>query len=248
MNGQLEIFESSTLLQHGAVERIVSCLANEILAHGRASFVLSGGTTPRSVYELLGSPEYRGRLDWKKVHLFWGDERCVGPSMPESNFRMAKESLFQNISIPPQNIHRMRGELKPQEAAHESEIEIRRFFGLKEGEFPQFTLILLGIGEDGHTASLFPGTAVLGETHRIVSDVEVKAISASRLTLTFPAINNAATIIFLVSGRTKAGILGEVLAKGETRYPAQQVDPISGQLFWLVDRDAASRIPKAQTT
>lgn len=248
MRGQLEIFDSMPALQHGAAKKIITCLSGEIVAHGMASFALSGGTTPRSVYELLGSPEYRGRVDWKKVHLFWGDERCVGPTMPESNFRMANESLVRNIAIPPQNVHRIRGEIKPQEAARESEAGIRRFFGLKEGEFPRFTLVLLGLGEDGHTASLFPGTEVLQETRRIVSAVEVKAIAASRITLTFPAINNAATVIFLVSGRTKSTILREALAEGEMRYPAQQINPTSGRLFWLVDRDAASRIPKAEAT
>ncbi len=248
MKAQLEIFDSLTALQHGAAEKITTCLGKDINAHGFATFSLSGGATPRGVYELLGAPQYRGRLDWKKVHLFWGDERCVGPTMPESNFRMVNESLIRNITIPPQNVHRIRGEIKPQEAALESEREIRRFFGLKDGEFPRFTLVLLGLGEDGHTASLFPGTTVLDEGRRIVSDVRVEAIAASRVTLTLPTINNAATVIFLVSGRTKARILADVLGEGKVRYPAQQVYPASGQIFWLVDKDAALHIPKAEAT
>ena len=248
MKGHLEIFGSETALLQGAAEKIVTSLREEILSHGTASFALSGGTTPRGVYKLLGSEQYRDRIEWKKVHLFWGDERCVGPAMPESNFRMAKESLIRSISIPPQNVHRMHGEAKPGDAACEYEMEVRRFFGLKEGEFPRFSLVLLGLGEDGHTASLFPDTAVLNEKHRIVSDVHVEALAAFRLTLTIPAINNAATVIFLVSGRTKAAILTQVLEGTEARYPAQWIDPTAGRLFWLVDSEAASHLAKAETT
>jgi 6-phosphogluconolactonase len=268
MKGHLETFATLAALQQGAAEKIVACLRDAILAHGSSSFVLSGGATPRGVYELLGSEKYRDRIEWRKVHLFWGDERCVGPTMPESNFRMANASLIRNISIPPQNVHRIRGELKPQEAARACETEIRRFFGLKEGEFPRFTLALLGLGEDGHTASLFPGTGVLNEKQRIVSEVHVEALAASRVTLTIPAINNAATVMFLVSGRTKAAILRGVLedaepvpANGgdeasvrtggaerkEPRFPAQFINPTSGQLLWLVDNEAASQLPKAET-
>lgn len=248
MKGHLHIFESLADLQHAAAEKIVTCLAEDILLRGAAPIALSGGTTPRGVYEVLGSDTYRGRVEWKKVHLFWGDERCVGPAMPESNFRMANESLLRNIPIPPQNVHRIRGEIKPQDAARESETDIRRFFGLKEGEFPRFTLVLLGLGEDGHTASLFPGTEVLEEKKRIVADVHVQAIAATRITLTLPAINHADTVIFLVSGRTKAGILREVLGEGEARYPAQRIDPASGRLFWLVDKEAASHIAGTERT
>ncbi|RPH37402.1 6-phosphogluconolactonase [bacterium] len=247
MNGRLTIFPSLKELLYGAAEKIVTCLEEELLARGAASLALSGGATPRGVYELLGSEQYRNRIDWRRVHLFWGDERCVGPTMPESNFRMANESLLRNISIPSQNIHRIRGELKPQEAARETEMDIRRFFGLKNGEFPRFTLVLLGLGEDGHTASLFPGTSVLKEKQRIVSEVHVESLAAFRVTLTVPAINNAATVVVLVSGRTKAGILQGVLEGTEVRYPAQQINPASGQLFWLVDKDAAPHLPKAAT-
>jgi 6-phosphogluconolactonase len=248
MKGHLQIFESGASLLRGAAENIVTNMQGEIAARGSASVALSGGATPRGVYELLGSEPYRNRIDWEKVQVFWGDERCVGPTMAESNFRMARESLLRNIPLPDQNVHRIRGESKPAEAAREYEIEIRRFFGLKEGAFPRFTLFLLGLGEDGHTASLFPGTPVLDEKRRIVSDVYVESLAASRVTLTFPAINNAATVMFLVSGRTKAGILKEVLEGMEARYPAQQISPISGRLFWLVDSDAASHLSKVEAT
>jgi len=247
MNGQLTLVDSVEALRYAAAEKIVTELTGGIRDQGTASCALSGGATPRAVYELLGSAQYAGRIDWKKVHLFWGDERCVGPTMPESNFRMVNESLLRHIALPPQNVHRIRGELKPQDAARECEKDIRRFFGLKEGEFPRFTIVLLGMGEDGHTASLFPGTRVLGEKQRIASDVYVEALAASRVTLTVPALNNAATVVFLVSGRTKAEILKNVLDDSEARYPAQLINPASGRLFWLVDRDAASHLPTAET-
>lgn len=248
MKGQLEVFDSPTALERGAADKIVTVLGEEILLRGTASIALCGGTTPRGVYRLLGLPRYSGRLDWKKVHFFWGDERCVGPTSPESNFRTASELLFRHLGLPPQNIHRVRGEIKPQEAARESESDIRRFFGLREGEFPRFSLVLLGMGNDGHTASIFPGSPALGERQRIVCDVRVQAVPASRITLTIPAINNAAAVMFLVSGSSKASILKEVLQEGQPRYPAQHINPASGRLFWLVDKDAASRIPKAETT
>jgi 6-phosphogluconolactonase len=246
MKGHLEIFDSTTALQRGAADKIVSCLGEEILFRGMASFVLCGGSTPRGVYELLGSSQYSGRLDWKKVHFFWGDERCVGPTSPESNFRTVSELLIRYIGLPRQNVHRVRGEIRPPEAAREIEMDIRRFFGLKEGEFPRFSLVLLGLGDDGHTASLFPGSPALGERERIVSDVHVKATPPFRITLTVPSINNAATVMFLVSGRSKAAILKEVLKEGESRYPAQHVNPASGRLYWFADRDAASQIPQAE--
>ena len=249
MKGQLEIFDSLMALERGAADKITACLGEEIIFRGIASIALCGGTTPLGVYKLLGSPHYSGRLDWKKVHFFWGDERCVGPTMPESNFRTASELLFRHIGLPPQNVHRVRGEIKPEEAARESEMNIRLFFGLKEGEFPRLSLVLLGLGNDGHTASIFPGSPVLGERQRIVSSVHVHAVPPSRITLTIPAINSAATVFFLLSGRSKAAILKDVIEEGEQpRYPAQHINPASGRLFWLVDKDAASQLPKAETS
>jgi len=244
MKGHLEIFVSTPALFHAAAEKIVDCLQRQIQANGAASLALSGGTTPRGVYELLGSEAYRNRIGWEKVHLFWGDERCVGPTMPESNYRMANEALIRQIAIPSANVHRIRGEAQPAAAARDYETEIRRFFGLKEGDFPRFTLVLLGLGEDGHTASLFPGTSVLHEQRKIVSEVDVASIAASRITLSLPAINNSSTVLLLVAGRSKAGILREVFDGTEERFPAQRIDPTSGQLFWLVDRDAASQLEK----
>jgi 6-phosphogluconolactonase len=243
MKGHLEILPSTSTLLHAVADTIVACLQQQIRSGGAATIALSGGTTPRGVYELLGSKEYRDRVEWKNVHLFWGDERCVGPAMPESNYRMANEALVRNIGIPSANVHRIHGEAQPAVAARDYETDIRRWFGLKEGEVPRFTLVLLGLGEDGHTASLFPGTRVLHENHRIVSEVFVESLNRFRVTLTFPAINNASTVLVLVSGRSKAEILKEVYTAVDERFPAQRIDPTSGRLLWLVDSEAASQLP-----
>jgi len=247
MKGQVEIFPTPAAFREAAAEKIVTVLQEQIVNHKVASVALAGGTTPRGIYELLGSKKYRDRITWRYVHLFWGDERCVAPTMPESNFRMVKESLLGKISIPSRNIHRIQGELNPEEAARVQERDIRRSFSLKEGEFPRFTLVLLGLGEDGHTASLFPGTEVLGERERIVSGVYVQSLAGFRVTLTVPAINHAGTVLFLVSGKSKAGMFREVLEGTELRYPAQYINPAPGQLFWFADADAASLIGKAHT-
>jgi 6-phosphogluconolactonase len=248
MKGHLEIFQSSTALLYGAAEKILTCLREELLVHGTASLVLSGGTTPRGVYELIGSEKYRDRVDWKRIHLFWGDERCVPPTMPESNYRMAHRAFIKNIPIPSHHVHRIHGELRPQEAARAYEMDIRNFFSLKKGELPRWTLVLLGLGEDGHTGSLFPDTGVLDEKERLVSEVYVDSLASYRVTMTLPAINNAATVLFLVSGRTKAVILREVLEDGGADYPARRISPVSGRLFWFADYEAASQYEEGGTS
>jgi 6-phosphogluconolactonase len=223
-------------------EKVVVCVEEAITAHGVASIALSGGSTPRSVYELLGTDEFRARIDWTRVHLFWGDERCVAPFLPESNFRMVNESLIRRISIPDENIHRILGERPPREAALAYEQEIRSLFDLQEGQWPAFSLVLLGLGEDGHTASLFPSTAVLQEEVRLIAEVHVEKLSTDRITMTLPLINNATTVICMVSGRSKATILRQVLEGDVVRYPAQMVNPLSGKLFWMADHEAASQL------
>ncbi|MBM2841757.1 MAG: pgl, partial [Bacteroidetes bacterium] len=176
------------------------------------------------------------------VHLFWGDERCVPPDDPESNYRMVHEALLRHIGIPPENVHRIKGELDPALTAREYEEEIRRAFGVNENAIPRFDLILLGLGEDGHTASLFPGTSALQEKQRIVTEVYVEKLESHRITITLSVINNAFHVFFLVSGKSKAQILGAVLNESPVSYPAQLVRPVAGELQWLVDQDAASQL------
>ncbi|GBC81565.1 6-phosphogluconolactonase [bacterium HR10] len=220
-------------------------LAEEFIArNGRFCVALSGGSTPRGLYARLASPPFRERVIWSKVHLFWGDERCVPPDHPESNYGMVERELLTKVPIPPANVHRMPGEKDPEEAAVEYAHTLRTFFGLAACELPAFDLVLLGLGEDGHTASLFPGTDVLHERTEMVRAVSVEKLGVSRLTLTAAVFNHAANVIFLVSGERKAAVLREVLLGEEQpdRLPAQLIAPTRGQLLWIVDRDAAREI------
>jgi len=181
------------------------------------------------------------------VHLFWGDERCVPPDHPESNYRMVREALLRKIEFPPQNIHRMAGEKDPDTAAAEYEQELRNFFQTT-APAPAFDLVLLGLGEDGHTASLFPGSTTLKETTRWVATAYVERLHAHRLSLTLPVINAAAQVSFLVAGEGKSPIVKALLGKDSNpaRYPAGQVRPVTGELTWFLTQDAAAEIAVSQ--
>lgn len=196
---------------------------------------LAGGSTPEATYRLLAR-DYADRIDWSRVHVFFGDERTVPPEYEDSNYRMAREALLDHVPVG--GVHRMRGELPPAEAARAYEEELREFFG--PGEVPGFDLILLGIGEDGHTASLFPNTPALDVTDRWVVENPVEKLDTVRLTLTAPAINAARAVVFLVAGEGKAGALREILEGGADPrdYPAKLVQPAGGAT-WMVDRAAA---------
>lgn len=242
MTGHLEQFVNSSELQRAAAGAIVRFLSEAIAARGVATLVLSGGSTPKAVFEMLGSEPLRFQLEWSKVHLFWGDERCVPPTDAESNFRMTDEALLRNISVPAQNVHRIRAERPPQEAAALYAEEITRFFKLEANISPKFDVTLLGLGEDGHTASLFPGTTVLTETQKLVSEVFVPKLDAYRISLTYPTINNSRTILFLISGASKAEILHEVLEGEQHQYPSQFIEPTDGTLYWFVDAAASAHL------
>ncbi len=242
MNGRLEIQPTSADLVRKATECIASLLLESVKSRKLAMIALSGGTTPRSVYMLLGSEPMCSMIPWANVHLFWGDERCVPPDNAESNFRMVKEALLDKIAIPSTNIHRTKAEQNPAIAAQEYEEEIKQTFQLKGDALPRFDVILLGLGEDGHTASLFPGTTALQEQHKLVTEVYVEKLKAYRISMTLPLINNARHLLFLVSGKGKAGMLAEVLQSNDVKYPAQLVKPVSGDIRWLVDRNAASHL------
>jgi 6-phosphogluconolactonase len=207
---------------------------------------LSGGSTPKGLYTLLAAPEYREQIPWSRVHLFWGDERCVPPDHPESNYRMVQESLLTRINIPQGNVHRMAGEKDPEIAAAHYEQELSNFFQLSEGVLPCFDLILLGMGEDGHTASLFPGSEAVRDMKHVVATVYVEKPGHHRLTLTLPVLNSGGQIVFLVSGRSKAPILREILGANSvsSTLPAAQVQPVNGQLTWLVTQDAAAELQR----
>lgn len=221
---------------------VVQLASDAISARGRFTWALAGGSTPRELYELLASPEFRSTIDWSKVEIFWGDERCVPPISPESNFKMAHEALLGRVPVPESQVHRMAGELEPQLAAEQYDAVLRRTF--PAAQFPDvppvFDLILLGMGDDGHTASLFPGSAALEEMAHWASPA--KKGDQWRLTLTFPVLNAAREVAFLVTGAPKQAILRNVveIKGGVASWPAARVQPKPGSLTWFVDRDAAA--------
>jgi 6-phosphogluconolactonase len=227
------------VLNQAAAQEFKNAAESAIAAHGRFSVALSGGNTPRSVYSLLAQ-EYKTSLPWSKVHIFFGDERSVPPDHPDSNFRMANEALLSHVAIPGENVHRILAELDPEPAAQEYENQLREFFHLANDAWPRFDLIMLGLGEDGHTASLFPGSSALAETSRLVVPTWVDEKKTFRITLAYPVLNHAAEVEFLVSGAGKAQILRDILnVSAAPTYPAQKVKPENGRLLWLVDQDAA---------
>ena len=232
--------DAASLAWLGA-ERFVVAAAEAVGRAGRFAVALSGGSTPKTLYQLLATDVFRARVDWPHVHFFWGDERCVPPEHPDSNFRMTREALLDHIPVPPHNIHRMAGELEPQTAAAAYETELRNFFS---SELPCFDLLLLGLGEDGHTASLFPGSSALEEKQRPVTAVHVEKLHSHRLTLTLPALNAATYALFLVAGESKQDIVKEVLTSPDaaSRYPAARIEPPNG-LIWLISEDAAAGLP-----
>ncbi len=236
------IAKDSDELNKVAAERFISIAQNVLRKKDKFTVALAGGSTPKSLYNLLASEKFRSQIDWKKVVFFFGDERNVLPDSDESNFRMANENLLKPLQISPENIFRWQTELKDAEKIAENyEETVISFFDLAENELPQFDLILLGMGEDGHTASLFPFSKALHETKRIAVVNFVKKLNTNRLTFTFPAINNTSNAIFLISGAAKAIVLKEVL-EGESqpeKFPSQNVNLNNGNSFWLIDRQAA---------
>ncbi|HEX8709992.1 MAG TPA: 6-phosphogluconolactonase [Pyrinomonadaceae bacterium] len=236
------IFDDAAEVARAVAERFVAVAQAASASSGRFSVALAGGTTPKRVYELLASEELRSRVDWQKAHIFFGDERCVPPDHAESNYRMASEALLSHLDTPAQNIHRMRGEGDALANARLYEDEMRAYFD--GAAWPRLDLVLLGLGEDGHTASLFPATAALGEQQSWVAANWVEQLKAFRLTLTVPAINHAAHIVFMVVGAGKAERLAAVLQEEpeERRLPSQLIRPLDGSLEWYVDRAASARL------
>lgn len=243
MIGQLLIFDSASEVARAAADRFVELARAAINKRGRFSVALAGGSTPKRAYELLANTEYKDKLDWSKVHIFFGDERCVPPDDAESNYRMANEALLSRVAIPPQNIHRMQGMGDAVANAYLYEEELRTYFNNES--WPGFDLILLGMGDDGHTASLFPGSAALKEHQAWVAANWVEKLGAYRITLTTLTINQASHVIFIVTGENKAERLAEVLSdqRGSQRLPAQLIRPLNGSLEWFVDKAAAARLP-----
>ncbi len=235
-------------LAHVAAERFAGSAETAVARAGRFTVALAGGSTPKGLYSVLAKEPYRTRIPWRHTHVFWGDERCVPTEHEESNYRMATETLLRHVPVPPMQIHRMRGEdAHPDQAAADYERVLKTTFGLPAGGLPRFDLILLGMGADGHTASLFPGSPALRETTRLVVAPYVER-RGYRITLTLPALNEASRIFFLVSGQDKAAVLHSVLdaATREDRLPAGLVCPRGGSVSWFVDSAAAYLLARSR--
>ncbi len=241
-NEKVEVLSDSEALSLRATSIFLDASKKSVATKKRFAVAISGGSTPRRLYTLLGSGGYRDQIDWQHVHFFWADERCVPMDHEESNFRMAFDRLLSKVSLPEENMHRIRGEDDPERGAGAYEEEVRRFFGMLR--LPIFDLIILGMGEDGHTASLFPGSKSLEETVRLAIPVYLKEPGKNRITLTLPVLNHADQILFLVAGPSKAAVLSEILGDGEKKkdYPAGLINPDHGKVIWLIDRGAAGRL------
>jgi len=224
-------------------ERARDCVAN----HGFFAVALSGGGTPRPVHRLLSQEPYVSHIPWTGIHVFWVDDRCVPETSPDSNVGAAREDFLSHIPIPPSQIHPMPVEALPEDGARQYEQELREFFVSDKNGFPAFDLVFLGIGQDGHAASLFPGHGALDERKRWIVAVKGGNPNVSRLTMTLPVLNSAREIVFLVSGKGKAAVTKAILEKRSPILPAQRIQPATGRLIWLIDGEASSLLSKNVT-
>jgi 6-phosphogluconolactonase len=240
---QLTTCDDSSALHHTAAGEIVRIAADSVALRGKCRLVLAGGRTPRGVYRLLGSKGFRSQIEWDRLELFWGDERCVPPDHPASNYGMVRDELISRVTIPPGSVHRIRGELAQDRAVSLYEQEVVR---ARRGDSVLFDLVLLGLGADGHTASLFPDTPDLLQPDTLVLATRSAAAPVNRISLSLRALNDACSVRFLVAGEEKAATLARVLRGAEPRadrlLPAALIKPRGGDLLWLVDRAAASAL------
>jgi 6-phosphogluconolactonase len=240
-NAALSIHPDAHAAARAVAESFAAQAEAAVRSRGRFSVALTGGSGPVEAYRLLGEEPFRSRIPWDGVHLFWGDERCVPPGHERSNFRMANRAFVSRVPIPPGNVHRMRGELPPEEGAARYADELAAFFG---PGVPRFDLVHLGVGPDAHVASLFPFTEPLRERGRAVTTNLHLPLGEPRITLTLPVLNGAARVEMIVIGKSKADVAWTVL-RGPLdpfRFPAQFVRPADGALVWMMDRDAARRV------
>lgn len=245
LNGDLRLFADVDALNHAAAQRWVQLAASAIGARGKFHVALSGGSTPRALYRRLALPEFAERVAWDRVHIYFGDERAVPPDHPDSNYRMAKEALLDHVPIPSAQVHRIEGERSEvHEAATKYSQLLATRLPLSSQGVVQFDLLLLGVGADGHVASLFPGTPVLHERARFAEAVYVKKLESWRITVTLPVIDHARHVAVLISGGNKAQVLHDVeRGRRSPPYPVQLINP-HGVLEWFVDAAAASLLPR----
>lgn len=243
---KLHVFSDNQHFVDGSADFITELATQAIAERGRFTIALSGGGTPRPIYARLASDEYRDNIDWSRVHIFFGDERCVPPDDTRSNFKMANENMLSKLPLPEGNSYRIRGEDDPAMAALAYELEIQRLY--RTLAFPAFDLILLGMGDNGHTASLFPGTAALREKKRLCVPQYVEVMGTWRVTFTAPLINAAHNVAFMAEGAGKAEMLARVLNGpfDPDVLPSQMIQPTNGELHWLVDSAAAAKVLASQ--
>ena len=242
-NREIQIVDNGEAVSRTAAEMLVSLVLETLKTEDSFAVALSGGSTPKNMFSILANDEpLRARMPWDRIHFFWGDERHVPPDHQDSNYHMTNKALLSRVSVPSENIHPIRGENPDAgKAAEEYEQELRDFFKLERGQLPCFDCVFLGMGTDGHTASLFPGTKALHERERLVVSNRVDKFQSYRITMTAPVLNNADMVIFLISGQEKAEPLRTVL-EGEKQtdlFPSQLIEPTHGKLLWLVDEAAA---------
>jgi 6-phosphogluconolactonase len=239
----LYIESTPEALYRKAAEICTQHIEAAVQAAGVCAFVLSGGSTPEGLYRLLASETapFRARMPWDRVHFFWGDERYAPPTHEQSNYRMAHDAMLSRAPVRAEHVHRIPTDPpNPDIAARDYEALVRRVCRVTPGQWPRFDVVLLGLGADGHIASLFPGSEALDERQRLARAVWTEASQVPRVTLTLPVFNNAAVVLFLVSGSEKADVLQQIFqAKAPTPLPAQRIQPSAGQVIWLVDRAAA---------
>ena len=231
----LRIFNSKEDLARAAAEHFARKSSEAVAQKGSFTVALSGGSTPKALYELLAD-QFCNQIPWANIHFYWSDERHVPPDHPDSNYRIANEAMLSRVPVSPANVHRVISENPAADAARDYEDTIKEI-----SEDPRLDLILLGLGTDGHTASIFPGSEVLHEMKRLVAAPWVEKLNTYRITMTLPLLNNGASVVFLVSGAEKAQIVKEVL-EGPEKYPAQAVKPHNGELIWMLDQDAAKEL------
>jgi 6-phosphogluconolactonase len=234
-------------LARRAAQYFVEMAGEAVAAYGRARIAISGGSTPKAAFQLLADPNqpWRWRMPWDSLDLYWVDERAVPPEAADSNYRMTREALLDHVPLRPEQIHRIEGELDPELAANRYESELRNTFRIEGAESPRFDLVALGMGDDGHTASLFPHTEALREITRLVTANHVPQKDTWRITLTWPVIDHASSVFFLIAGEDKAAVLKEVLTgpRDPERLPSQLIWPASGILTFILDKAAAALLP-----
>jgi 6-phosphogluconolactonase len=245
MARELTIVPDAAALAEAAADAFVEAATSAVAARGRFTVALAGGSTPRTAYELLATPPRSARVPWARTHVFFGDERGVEPGHPDSNYGMAHAALLAKVPIPAAQVHRIRGEAgDPEEAARDYARTLAEVFGTRRGELPRFDLVLLGVGVDGHTASLFPGSPAVKEVFRPVAAVHAAAAAIpQRFTLTLPVLNAAARLVVLVAGAEKAKVVRAALGDRGAALPAAMIAPAEGRLTWILDRAAAALLP-----